>query len=152
MSTNVSFQAAMTATGRMSPFIPPWPRVSDLRWRWRSLGFLPASRPGVWWSGALGQPISSLGSLWTENNTLVSSETDGNANPARDVTLDWSPTRLSPATSHAVVSSGGFIWKRAWTFVVLTCLVSGSRRSKNALTVARTSSLHLEHKDVHTTY
>ena len=138
---------------------------ANLRWRWRCLEFLPTSWQDVWWSDDSEQSSSSLGFLWTNNNTPISLETDDRLKiKCLSEIITFHRLKIFGRThnSHSSsVTTSRYIYscnivhtltglkKAASPFVVLTCLVSGSMRSKNALTVARTSSLHLEHKDRH---
>lgn len=113
--------------------------LTNLKWRWRCLVFLPTSWQDVWRSDGLVRPFSSLGFLWTNKKTLVILETDA-------AWLQWMLIRdVWALMFHKKIYSENCVLM----FVVLTCLVSGSIRSKNALTVASTSSLHLEHRHRH---
>lgn len=117
-----------------------------LRWRWRCLEFLPPPWQGVWWSDGSVLTVSSLGFLWTNKNIMLSLKN------RRHVFVDVIFHDVVPRGSGAITSLFSLhisSQKRLILenmFVVLTCLVSGLMRSKNARTVARTSSLHLGHK------
>lgn len=94
--------------------------LSYLIWRRSCPESLPTSGLGVWWSDGSAQTFSSPGRLWTNDDTQ----------PVINNNYNNQNLNLMP---H-------FLWR--W----LTCRVSGLMRSKKALTVARTSSLHLQCK------